>query len=131
MDSEKVFIGVDISQDSLDMVAYPTGQVWQYKNSKGGITKAIAKHNYGPGSPAPVISFLDAFGGYFASRILGSQVLERGGILEKYMEAINKAHSEGVVYTFPEDSDQGDDPDAWPLQSNLSELEDNSEDGHY
>jgi transposase len=43
MDSEKVFIGVDISQDSLDMVAYPTGQIWQYKNSKGGITKAIAK----------------------------------------------------------------------------------------
>jgi transposase len=43
MDSDKVFIGVDISQDSLDMVAYPTGQIWQYKNSKGGITKAIAK----------------------------------------------------------------------------------------
>ena len=43
MDGEKVFIGVDISQDSLDMVAYPTGQIWQYKNSKGGITKAIAK----------------------------------------------------------------------------------------
>jgi transposase len=43
MDGEKVFIGVDISQDSLDMVAYPTGQIWQYKNSKGGITKAITK----------------------------------------------------------------------------------------
>jgi len=43
MDGDKVFIGVDISQDSLDMVAYPTGQIWQYKNSKGGITKAIAK----------------------------------------------------------------------------------------
>jgi len=43
MDGDKVFIGVDISQDRLDMVAYPTGQIWQYKNSKGGITKAIAK----------------------------------------------------------------------------------------
>ena len=43
MDSEKVFIGIDISQDILDIVAYPTGQIWQYKNSKGGITKAIAK----------------------------------------------------------------------------------------
>jgi transposase len=43
MNGEKVYIGVDISQDSLDMVAYPTGQIWQYKNSKGGITKAIAK----------------------------------------------------------------------------------------
>jgi len=90
-----------------------------------------AKHNYGSGSPAPVISFPDALGGYFASRILGSQVLEKGGILEQYMEAINKAHSEGIVYTFPEDSDPGDDPDAWPLQSNLSEVEDNSEERHY
>ena len=43
MDGDKVFIGVDISKDSLDMVAYPTGQIWQYKNSKGGIAKAIAK----------------------------------------------------------------------------------------
>ena len=43
MNGEKVFIGVDISQDSLDMAAYPTGQVWQYKNSKGGITKAVTK----------------------------------------------------------------------------------------
>jgi transposase len=43
MDGAKVFIGVDISQDSLDMVAYPTGQIWQYKNSKGGIAKAIVK----------------------------------------------------------------------------------------
>jgi hypothetical protein len=87
-----------------------------------------AKHNYGLGSPAPVISFPDALGGYFASRILGSQVLERGGILEKYVEAISKAHSEGIVYTFPEDSDLGDDPDAWPLLSDLSESEEDSND---
>jgi hypothetical protein len=85
-----------------------------------------AKHNYGTGSPAPVISFPDALGGYFASRILGFQVLERGGILEQYMDAIKKAHSESIVYAFPEDIDPGDDPDAWPLQSNLSETEDNS-----
>lgn len=88
-----------------------------------------AKHNYGTGSPAPVISFPDALGGYFASRILGYQVLEKGGILEDYMQAIKKAHSEGIVYTFPEGSDPEDDPDAWPLQSNLSELENDSEGG--
>lgn len=90
-----------------------------------------AKHNYGTGSPEPVISFPDALGGYFSSRILGSQVLERGGILEDYMEAIKKAHSEGMVYSFPEGSDPGDDPDGWPLRSNLSEMEDNSENGDY
>jgi transposase len=43
MDGDKVFIGVDISKDNLDIVAYPTGQIWQYKNSKGGIAKAITK----------------------------------------------------------------------------------------
>jgi transposase len=43
MDCEKVYIGIDISRDSLDMVAYPTGQIWQYKNSKGGIAKAVVK----------------------------------------------------------------------------------------
>lgn len=90
-----------------------------------------AKHDYGPSSPAPVISFPDALGGYFASRILGAQVLEKGGILERYMEAINKAYSERIVYTFPKDSDPGDDPDAWPLQSNLSELKDNFDESHY
>ena len=88
-------------------------------------------HFIPPTSYCQAPSFPDALGGYFASRILGSQLLERGGIFKEYMEAINKAHSEGVVYTFPEDSDPSDDPDAWPLQSNLSELEDNSEDGHY
>lgn len=90
-----------------------------------------AKHDYGTGSPAPVISFPDALGGYFASRILGSLVLERGGILERYMEAINEAHSKGIVYYFPEESDPGDDPNAWPLQSGLSELEGDSEESHY
>jgi len=90
-----------------------------------------AKHNYESGSPAPVISFADALGGYFASRILGSQVLERGGILEKYMEAINKAYLERRVYTFPQGRDPGDDPQAWPLKSNLSEVEDDLDESHY
>jgi transposase len=43
MVSEKVFIGIDISRDRLDMVAYPTGQIWQYKNSKGEIAKVVVK----------------------------------------------------------------------------------------
>lgn len=90
-----------------------------------------AKHDYGPSSPAPVISFPDALGGYFASRILGAQVLERGGILERYMEAINKAYAERRLYTFPQGRDPGDDPHAWPLKSNLSELEDDLDESHY
>lgn len=43
MNDEQVYIGIDISQDTLDMVAYPTGQIWQYKNIKGGIAKTVIK----------------------------------------------------------------------------------------
>jgi len=43
VEEEKLYIGIDISQDNLDMAAYPTGQIWQYKNNKGGIAKAVAK----------------------------------------------------------------------------------------
>jgi hypothetical protein len=87
-----------------------------------------AKHEYGLGLPEPVISFPDALGGYFASRILGFQVLESGGILDKYVAAIRKAYSQGIVYTMPSGLYNGDDNDAWPLQSDLSILEEDSED---
>lgn len=40
---EKLYIGIDISQEHLDMAAYPTGQIWQYKNNKSGIAKTVAK----------------------------------------------------------------------------------------
>ena len=40
---EKLFIGIDVSKDTLDMAAYPTGQIWQFKNSLKGIAKAVSK----------------------------------------------------------------------------------------
>jgi transposase len=40
---EKLFIGIDVSQENLDMSAYPTGQIWQFKNTKKGIIKTITK----------------------------------------------------------------------------------------
>ncbi len=43
MEGDEVYIGIDVSQDTLDMAAYPTAQVWQYKNSKSGIAKIVAK----------------------------------------------------------------------------------------
>ena len=43
MTDEQIYIGIDISQDTLDMAAYPTGQIWQHKNSKAGITKTVTK----------------------------------------------------------------------------------------
>lgn len=82
-----------------------------------------AKHEFRTDSPLPVISFPDALGGYFASRILGFQILQKAGLLDIYVEAIRSAFEKGIVYTFPEGSDLGDDPEPWPLQSDLSELE--------
>ena len=87
-----------------------------------------SKHDYAGGSGYPVISFTDAIGSYFASRILGFQVLEKGGILEAYIADIQQAFVKGIVYSFPDNSDPGDDPKEWPLQTNLSDLAENTED---
>ena len=76
-----------------------------------------AKHEYGSRSPEPVISFANALGGYFASRILGFKVLEKCGILDKYVEAIRRAHSDRIVYAMPDGGDPGDDDLEWPLQA--------------
>jgi transposase len=43
LEEKQVYIGIDVSQGTLDMAAYPTGQVWQYKNTKSGIAKTVAK----------------------------------------------------------------------------------------
>jgi transposase len=40
---EQISIGIDISQDSLDMAAYPTQQIWKYDNNKHGISKIVSK----------------------------------------------------------------------------------------
>jgi transposase len=43
VERENTYIGIDVSQDTLDMASYPTGQIWQYKNSKSGIVKTVSK----------------------------------------------------------------------------------------
>jgi transposase len=39
----KLFIGIDVSKDNLDMAAHPSGQIWKYSNNKHGISKIIEK----------------------------------------------------------------------------------------
>jgi len=56
---EKVYIGIDISQDSLDMAAYPSGQIWNYKNNQNGIAKTLAKLK----SVKPELIVMEATGG--------------------------------------------------------------------
>jgi len=43
MEKEKVYIGIDIAQDNLDMAAYPTGQIRKYNNNSSGIPKTVVK----------------------------------------------------------------------------------------
>lgn len=56
---EKLYIGIDISQDYLDMASYPTGQIWQYKNNKNGIRKTVVKLK----SIKPELIVMEATGG--------------------------------------------------------------------
>ena len=43
MAKDKIYIGIDISQDYIDIAVYPTEQIWRCKNSHGGIAKTVAK----------------------------------------------------------------------------------------
>ena len=43
MEKERVYVGIDISQDNLDIADYPDEQIWKHKNSHGGIAKTVAK----------------------------------------------------------------------------------------
>lgn len=60
MEREDIYIGIDVSQDTLDMAAYPTGQLWQYKNSKSGIAKTVGKLM----AVGPKLIVMEATGGY-------------------------------------------------------------------
>ncbi len=40
MQENKEYVGVDVSQESLDMVAYPTGEIHSFENDSVGIAKA-------------------------------------------------------------------------------------------
>lgn len=43
METGKLYIGIDISQDQLDMASYPGDKIWKYGNDKHGITKITEK----------------------------------------------------------------------------------------
>jgi transposase len=59
LEREEVYIGIDVSKDTLDMGAHPTGQIWQYKNSKSGIAKTVAKLK----TISPKLIVMEATGG--------------------------------------------------------------------
>jgi transposase len=60
VERENTYIGIDVSKDTLDMAAYPTGQLWQYKNSKSGIAKTVCKLK----GISPKLIVMEATGGF-------------------------------------------------------------------
>ena len=59
MNENAVYIGIDLSQDNLDMAAYPTNQIWQYKYNVHGISKIVSKLK----DINPVLIVMEATGG--------------------------------------------------------------------
>jgi transposase len=57
---EQVFIGVDVSKDSLDTAAYPTRQRWQFSNTEAGISQLVMEFI----KLSPVLVVLESTGGY-------------------------------------------------------------------
>lgn len=55
----KEYVGVDVSKETLDMVAYFTGEMHSFSNDKAGITKAVAWLN----KVKPAITVMEATGG--------------------------------------------------------------------
>ena len=39
MDKERFYVGIDISQDNLDIASYPTEQIWKYKTAVVALLK--------------------------------------------------------------------------------------------
>jgi transposase len=73
METDQTCIGIDISQQSLDMASYPKGQIWQYKNDKHGISKIIEKMQ----GLRPKLIVMEATGGLEGPL---RQALEEAGI---------------------------------------------------
>jgi transposase len=73
MEKESVYIGIDISQDNLDIATYPTEQIWKYKNSHDGIAKTVAKLK----GLNPKLIVMEATGGLEASL---RQALDQAGL---------------------------------------------------
>ena len=59
LEENKFYIGIDLSQETLDMAAFPSGQIWQYKNNRHGIAKIVAKLK----TINPVLIVMEATGG--------------------------------------------------------------------
>lgn len=73
METGKVYIGIDISQDHLDIASYPADKIWKYGNNKHGIKKIVEKLQ----GIQPQVIVMEATGGLEAPL---REALERVGL---------------------------------------------------
>lgn len=60
MKDEGIWVGVDVSKDSLDVAELPSGQVWHISNDDEGIDRLLAVFS----EPRPTLIVMEATGGY-------------------------------------------------------------------
>jgi len=60
MPLQPCFVGIDVSQASLDMAVRPTAEAWQVSNDEAGITTLVPQLQ----ALAPTLIVLEATGGY-------------------------------------------------------------------
>jgi transposase len=70
---ENLFIGIDVSEEQLDLFANPTEQVWKYPNNKKGIAKLVTKMK----QLQPKLIVMEATGGWELSL---KQALDEAGL---------------------------------------------------
>lgn len=60
MDTQELFVGIDVSKDQLDIAVHPTGARWQVANDPDGVAKLVQRLT----ELAPQLIVMEATGGY-------------------------------------------------------------------
>ncbi len=68
-----IWVGIDVSKDSLDVGALPSGQIWSVTNDEAGVVQLLAE--FGPAQPTLIV--MEATGGY---EMLAALSLSAAGI---------------------------------------------------
>lgn len=63
---DKEFIGVDVSKDTLDAVAYNSNKQWHFPNNEAGISRSVQVI----GELAPALVVMESTGGYETPHLL-------------------------------------------------------------
>ena len=60
MESQGLFVGIDVAKDRLDVATVPSGERWESGNDEAGITELASRVS----ELAPALVVMEATGGY-------------------------------------------------------------------